>query len=344
MVFSERSPSAEAQRPADLSFGVYIPQHILTNERFERARIQTSSGNILTAEDIASRTGVLERRIEQYKTAEDMAELATRFLRMRQPGPVDAIYFSTSYPTGIDSATEINRRLHLGATETHNFHTACSGFAEIMAHIYDHRDQLDGKTVLAETAELYSPTVEDLLENGGEFDPSFAQTIFGDGAYVTRIVVNRNMTPRAVVRHTFSEEVIDFIKMPIDPSKVHGNATVVPVPYAPKFRQNGRGVYEAIRNGVPPLVYQAIEEAGLTPSDIAYVFPHQGSRHIVTALQKQMKDLSVFEDYEKGNLSSASIPKSLERAIKEDKLHRGDKAVLAGFGAGGIAVVVVVEF
>ena len=35
-----------------------------------------------------------------------------------------------------------------------------------------------------------------------------------------------------------------------------------------------------------------------------------------------------------GNLSSASIPVLLDELYKQGKLHRGDRIVLAGFGAG----------
>jgi len=44
-----------------------------------------------------------------------------------------------------------------------------------------------------------------------------------------------------------------------------------------------------------------------------------------------------------GNTSAASIPLALDEAVKEGRIHRGDKILLNGFGAGlawGTAAIV----
>ena len=64
---------------------------------------------------------------------------------------------------------------------------------------------------------------------------------------------------------------------------------------------------------------------------------HQANARIIDAVAKRL-----HADREKiptnlervGNLSSASIPVLLDELNRQGKLHRGDRIVLAGFGAG----------
>ena len=64
---------------------------------------------------------------------------------------------------------------------------------------------------------------------------------------------------------------------------------------------------------------------------------HQANKRIVEAVAKRlMTDISKFpmnmEEY--GNTSSASIPILLDEMNQDGRLKKGQKVILAGFGAG----------
>ena len=71
--------------------------------------------------------------------------------------------------------------------------------------------------------------------------------------------------------------------------------------------------------------------------EIGYYILHQANKRIVEAIAKRLDEpMEKFpvnlEEY--GNTSSASIPILLDELNREGKLERGQKIVLAGFGAG----------
>lgn len=71
--------------------------------------------------------------------------------------------------------------------------------------------------------------------------------------------------------------------------------------------------------------------------EISYFFLHQANRRIIEAAAKRTGvDISRFpmnlQEY--GNTSAASIPILLDEWNKKGLLKKGDKLVLAGFGAG----------
>ena len=71
--------------------------------------------------------------------------------------------------------------------------------------------------------------------------------------------------------------------------------------------------------------------------DIDMFVLHQANARIIDAVAKRLHaDREKFPtNLERvGNLSSASIPVLLDELNRQGKLHRGDRIVLAGFGAG----------
>jgi len=137
--------------------------------------------------------------------------------------------------------------------------------------------------------------------------------------------------------------------MPIDKSQQVAPYHEIPIPQSAKvFEQNGRDVYVRVRdpkNGVPPLIHQTVEKAHLLPRHIAAVVVHQGSLHMVEALEKQLPEYEgkFIHDYAQGNWSSGSILKGLKKAIDEGRVGKGDFVVMAGFGAGLFSATSVIQ-
>lgn len=91
----------------------------------------------------------------------------------------------------------------------------------------------------------------------------------------------------------------------------------------------------------------ALENAGVCPEEIALTIPHQANVRIMDAAGRRMgiglEKMHVTIDRH-GNTSSASIPMTLNDAVKEGRLEAGQKAMLIGFGAGMTAAAAVLSW
>ena len=82
---------------------------------------------------------------------------------------------------------------------------------------------------------------------------------------------------------------------------------------------------------------ELLEKARIQKEEISYFFLHQANRRIIEAAAKRTGvDISRFpmnlQEY--GNTSAASIPILLDEWNRKGRLQKGDKLILAGFGAG----------
>lgn len=88
---------------------------------------------------------------------------------------------------------------------------------------------------------------------------------------------------------------------------------------------------------MPLCISELLEKEGLAPEDIDYFILHQANQRIVEAVARRL-GLTVekfpmnLQEY--GNTSSASIPILLAELKQSGVLKKGQKIVLAGFGAG----------
>ncbi len=332
------------ERIDSISFGLYIPQKTLTNREIESWHIRTPGGNLLTAGDILKRTGVERRHVAtKSETVEQMALIALEEA-MKKKRNAGLIIATTSYPDRNLSQSLVNAKNYFPLLNI-DIYAACSGFTRGLSFIKAHEMDFMGHSVLIVASEKYSDKVFD-LRKGAESDPSLAQTIFSDGAVAIHFVYGKDLRILSAKNQRLPSELAGSIRMPIDRSRMKPIYIEEPVPQSQsgKFEQDGRTVYRAVIDNVPRLIRETIKAARLREGDIKLVIPHQGSGHIVEGLQDRLPNLNVFRDVSDGNFSSASIPKALYKAREEGLIHRGDKVVLAGFGAGLFASVVVVEF
>lgn len=102
-------------------------------------------------------------------------------------------------------------------------------------------------------------------------------------------------------------------------------------------RMNGQEVYKFAVRTVPKCISQVLERAQLQPQDISLFLLHQANQRIIEAVAKRlaqpMEKFPVCLE-ECGNISAASVPILLDQVNRQGRLKRGDKIVLAGFGAG----------
>ena len=100
---------------------------------------------------------------------------------------------------------------------------------------------------------------------------------------------------------------------------------------------DGRAVYRFAVKTVPCAIESAMQKAGIAPSEVKYFLLHQANLRIIESVAKKLgQPMEKFPtNLQKcGNISAGSVPILLDDVNRGKMLQRGDKIVLAGFGAG----------
>ena len=100
---------------------------------------------------------------------------------------------------------------------------------------------------------------------------------------------------------------------------------------------DGREVFQFAVRSVPEAIRRVLEKNNLKTEEIDWFILHQANRRIVEAAARRLGmgiERFPMNLQEYGNTSSASIPILLAELKQSGVLKKGQKIVLAGFGAG----------
>ena len=103
------------------------------------------------------------------------------------------------------------------------------------------------------------------------------------------------------------------------------------------LKMEGRDVFRFATKVIPGSMLEALEKAGLEPSDLALVIPHQANIRIIDNAREKLglPPERVFTNVDRyGNTSAASIPVALCEAFEEGRITAGDIVAMCAFGAG----------
>lgn len=326
--------------------GSALPGRIVTNKELEQL-VETSD------EWIRERTGIAERHVSVGETVVTLASEAAR-KALEQAGKraeeIDLILVATCSPEQYLPCCACQVQADIGAVNALAFdvNAACSGFLFALntADAYLRMGLAENALIIG--SEVLSKLV-DWTDRG-------SCILFGDGAGA--VVVERcKAESRAVEEKQIPAAGILGRALHSDGTGggvLQCDARELTTPYARtsavKTDQNqpmddrehfiqmdGQEVYRFATRRVPQCIEEALSDAGLTVPDIDLFVLHQANARIIDAVAKRLHaDRKKFPtNLERvGNLSSASIPVLLDELHKQGKLHRGDRIVLAGFGAG----------
>lgn len=135
-------------------------------------------------------------------------------------------------------------------------------------------------------------------------------------------------------KHLFVDQ--SCLRNPIDEEWLKTNRDVGGMPRG-QMRMNGLEVFSFSIKEVPLLVKQILEKNQLEMNDIDLFVFHQASNIILKSIQRKLRisdeKMSYYlEDF--GNTVSVSIPLALCEAEKENRISRGSKVLVAGYGIG----------
>ena len=318
--------------------GSALPEQSVTNDDMARL-VETSD------EWIRQRTGIVQRRISAGETVSSLAAKAcSRALENAGvlPEDVDLIVVATCSPELLLPCCACQVQGMIGAKHAVAFdlNAACSGFLFALNTVYAYIETGMYHNALIVGSEVLSKLVD--------WSDRSTCVLFGDGAGAAFVqkaaedeicsngrrvgiesIVQGSDGTRGMVLSCRERAVTNpFCTASENPAENDLSAYI---------KMDGQEVYKFATRQVPSCIQAALEQAGLGVEEIDLFVLHQANVRIIESVAKRLKaDLSKFPmNLDKvGNMSSATIPVLLDELNRSGRLHRGDRVVLSGFGAG----------
>ena len=103
------------------------------------------------------------------------------------------------------------------------------------------------------------------------------------------------------------------------------------------LRMQGNLVFRHAVEKLAATANRVLDKAGLAPSDVDWLVPHQANLRIITGTAQKMglpTDRVVLTVADHGNTSAASIPLALSVADREGRFKPGDVVLTEAIGGG----------
>jgi 3-oxoacyl-(acyl-carrier-protein) synthase III len=311
--------------------GAYVPARAVTNHDLAR-QVDTSH------EWIATRTGILERRIsEPGEAPSDMAcEAAERCLSHAgiDRTAIDLIVVACATPDQSQPAVACMVQEKLGVAENKcpafDVNSVCAGFvfALNVAHSMMLTAPMQFRNALVIGADAFSKILN--------WDDRRTCIFFGDGAGAV-LLSHTDKKERGIHFRLGSDgRGSHYIQVPAG-----GTRTPVSVKVLENrlntFVMDGPKVWDFAVNTVPQSIRCLLAEHGLTPDDLDLLVLHQSNLRMIEAIMTSLglsmeRTVTTVEKY--GNTAAASIPLTLQAAVETGRLQPGSRVMLSGFGGG----------
>lgn len=317
--------------------GSALPARTVTND--DLSKIMDTSD-----EWISSRTGIRTRHLAVEETTTGMSVEAAR-AALEEAGmeaeELDLIIAATLSPDHVlpTLACEVQAALGASRAVAFDLHAACSGFLFSMNTAAAYMKSGIYKNALVIGAETLSKMLD--------WNDRGTCVLFGDGAgaAVLRELPEDGSNAGLKSFAQYSDGARGGVL-------ACGNRPLKH-PFASREAENeyvtmdGQAVYKFAVGTVPKVVGEAVEKAGYELSDIDHFVLHQANQRIIESVAKRLKqpiEKFPMNLQECGNISAASVPILLDSLNKNGKIQKGERIVLAGFGAGLTWAAAVVQW
>jgi 3-oxoacyl-[acyl-carrier-protein] synthase-3 len=307
--------------------GMYFPEKVYDNKYFESI-VETNE------EWILSRTGIKERRILENGATSDLATNAALDLIEKhnvKPEEIDCIIVATVTPDMFFPATACLVQKRIGAINAWGFdlEAACSGFLFAFQTGCALVESGQYKKVIVIGADKMSAIVDYTDRNNC--------ILFGDGGAAVLIEPTENKSlglQDSILRVDGSGEAALHMKGGGSLNPPSHNTVENKMHY---LYQDGKAVFKVAVKGMADVSFELMQKNNLKSDDIAYLVPHQANMRIIGATAERMglsMDKVMINIDRYGNTTAATIPSCLVEYYRDGKIKKGDKLILAAFGAG----------
>lgn len=313
---------------AILGTGSCLPKSVLTS-----AELGDRLG--VGGQWIIDRTDIRERRVASPDQATSDLASAAAVQALDAAGitasDVDLIVLATSTPDQPMPATACQVQANLGATSAAAFDVdaVCSGFvyALAVANALLAADP-NRTTALVIGADVYSRILD--------YTDRRTSILFGDGAGA--VVLSKRADGGQMLASVLGSDgtTADLVKIPAGGSRLPASHETV----------EGRGHYFAMRGGdvrrmagkvLPEVVSDLLNATGTTLADVDLIVPHQANGVMLTELSEalQLPPGLLHRTVERyGNTGAASVPITLDDAVRSGRIDEDALVLLIAFGGG----------
>lgn len=244
---------------------------------------------------------------------------------------------SGDYPSPPTSPL-VQHRLGLKNAGAFDLGAACAGFV----------------TGLHTSAALNLATGGDILLIASDIRSKFinkdhfaSAVLFGDGAAACLVTTDKlDAQFRFIASSLYSDgEVGDLVAVPAGGSRLPAANCNDPSLFYINIKENTALFVKAV-TGMSETAKLFLDKLGIQASDIDWLVPHQGNKHLVLSVAKQLgipmdKVIDIVETT--GNTSGASVGIALAELNNRNKVMKGDKILLVSAGGGGMAASALLE-
>lgn len=307
--------------------GRHLPERVLSNHDLEQM-VETSD------EWIVERTGIRERRIvAPNEAASDLAVLAAqRALDMAKLDVADVqqIIVATTTPDRFlpSCACTVQQKLGAKRAAAYDMFAACTGFIYGLGLARG----LIGSGVASNVLLIGVEALSRIMD----YTDRTTCVLFGDGAGAAMLQPCEPGDGILAVDMHSDGELGDVLEVPAGGSRLP--ATEETVHERQHFvRMRGQKLYPYAVRTMEDSMRRVLEDCGMGPEDLDLVIPHQANQRIIDSVRERLgvpEDKVVSNIGRYGNTSSASIPISLDEAVRAGRVKPGDKLGFVAFGGG----------
>jgi len=303
--------------------GHYLPARVVPNSELE-VLVDT------TDEWIKTRSGIERRHYAaDGETTSDLGAAAAR-AALAHAGMVaddiDAIILATSTAdlTFPSAASMIQAKLGMTRGFAFDVQAVCAGFVYALATAQGMIMSGQAQRVMVIGAETFSRLMD--------WTDRTTCVLFGDGAGAL-ILQAEEGTGTAADRGILATDLHSDGQFK-DLLYVDGGTSTG---QTGKLRMEGREVFRHAIEKLASSAHAALDKAGLTGEDVAWIVPHQANIRIIEGTAKRMQvpmDRVVVTVQDHGNTSAASIPLALSVGVARGQIKQGDLIVTEAIGGG----------
>lgn len=308
-------------------WGMAVPERVLTNADLARM-VETSD------EWIQTRTGIRTRYIAGPGEHTSALSIAAGRVALARAGldaaHIDTVILATCTPDRPFPATACTVQAGIGARRAAAFDVvaACSGFVYGL--------QVATSMVRSGAARNVLFVACDIFTHFINWNDRNTCVLFGDGAGA--VVLQPSDEPAGLLSCALGADGEQEDLMAVEAGGTRLPATPELLEQGRQYvSMNGREIFKHAVREMAASALDAIQAAGLSTGDIALVIPHQANLRIIEATAKRLEvpmDRVLVNLDRYGNTSAASIPIALVEAVEQQRLRKGDYALLTAFGGG----------